>query len=312
MTIEELFGTLQQSVVGAWRKHLKTDKYSAHEALDEFYKEMPELVDELIETWMGINGKVENYENILDSKELTSIEYLEELRNIVKGGYELFEDSEMISKLDDIMSQIDSTLYKLKELKESKRRMKTLNEYIKESLNTVNESSNWLCLVSDHFDPDTLYIVSGDTDDFEERLEDTDFHYDWIDPKSKLITISWNDESIYSSKVPGRDLNDAKKLDLKHIQQQLDEQKSSIEKDHYAYIHSNIFGSENEWDGDFVVNYSAEDYLNCFIEIIQDSYVDGDSRYCYALVDIKRKQTLLGGNGGIEFIDAQDFIDSYL
>ena len=36
ITIEELFGTLQQSVVASWRKHLRTAKYSKHIALDEF------------------------------------------------------------------------------------------------------------------------------------------------------------------------------------------------------------------------------------------------------------------------------------
>ena len=47
MTIEELFGTLQMSVVATWRKHLRSAKYSKHMALDEFYKEMPEKVDDL-------------------------------------------------------------------------------------------------------------------------------------------------------------------------------------------------------------------------------------------------------------------------
>ena len=56
MTIEELFGTLQQSTVATWRKHLRTAKYGKHEALDEFYKEMPEKVDALIEAWMGAHG----------------------------------------------------------------------------------------------------------------------------------------------------------------------------------------------------------------------------------------------------------------
>ena len=66
MTIEELFGTLQMSVVAGWRKHLRSAKYSKHMALDEFYKEMPDKVDDLIEAWMGANGKkIKGYENIL-------------------------------------------------------------------------------------------------------------------------------------------------------------------------------------------------------------------------------------------------------
>ena len=57
ITIEQLFGTLQQSVVSTWRKHLRTAKYAKHIALNEFYEDMPEKVDALIEAWMGVNGK---------------------------------------------------------------------------------------------------------------------------------------------------------------------------------------------------------------------------------------------------------------
>lgn len=133
MTIEELFGTLQQSVVVSWRKHLKTDKYYKHEALDEFYKEMPELVDSLIEGWMGINGKVKEYKNLLDdSAKMSTIEYLNELKKIVKQGYDLVKEKELQADLDSIASQINSTLYKIKELKESNN---GLSDYLKESLN---------------------------------------------------------------------------------------------------------------------------------------------------------------------------------
>ena len=135
MKVEELFGTLQQSVVASWRKHLKTDKYSKHEALDEFYKEMPELVDKLIEGWMGVNGKVEGYTNLLDnSSKMSAVEYLNKLKSIVKDGYKLMGEKELEAALDDIASQIDSTLYKIKELKENM----SLANYLKGK--TVNEA----------------------------------------------------------------------------------------------------------------------------------------------------------------------------
>lgn len=130
MNIEELFGTLQQSVVNSWRDHLETSKYSDHMALDEFYKEMPELVDSLIEDYMGIHGKVEDYKNLLEQGD-NPIEYLEKLKDIVKDGYDLLDEPELKSDLDAINSQIDSTIYKLKELGESK---KSLKDYLLESL----------------------------------------------------------------------------------------------------------------------------------------------------------------------------------
>ena len=135
--IEELFGTLQQSVVASWRKHLKTGKYSAHMALDEFYTEMPELVDTLIENWMGTHGKIEEYKNILDSKEMTAVEYLEELLELTKNGRDLLEgDTSLESDMDAIITQIKSTLYKLKELKENKGSLvDALNNSINERFN---------------------------------------------------------------------------------------------------------------------------------------------------------------------------------
>lgn len=134
MSIEELFGTLQQSVVAGWRKHLRSAKYSNHKALEEFYEEMPELVDDLIEGWMGANGgKVKEYINVLQSSNMNTLSYLKELKRIVKQGYELMgENDELKSHLDDILNLINSTLYKVKELSESK--MISLSDFLNESM----------------------------------------------------------------------------------------------------------------------------------------------------------------------------------
>jgi hypothetical protein len=135
--IEEFFGTLQQATVEAWKEHLKTDKYSKHIALNEFYEDIVELVDTLIEDYMGIYGKVSDYKNIMTTEKIGAVEYLESLREMCKeAADDLFDDdndSELLSDVDNILSLIDSTLYKLKELKENSG-MKSLSEYIKESL----------------------------------------------------------------------------------------------------------------------------------------------------------------------------------
>ena len=129
--ISQLFGTLQQSVVNSWKNHLKTSKYAAHMALDEYYKEMPELVDTLIENYQGIYGEVDDYKNILDFNE-DPIKYLEDLRDICVNSKELLQqNTELESDMDSILSLIDSTLYKLRELTES---FVSLEDYIKENL----------------------------------------------------------------------------------------------------------------------------------------------------------------------------------
>lgn len=139
MTIEELFGTLQQAVTSGWRKHLRTAKYAKHEALDEFYKEMPEKVDALIEAWMGANGKkVKGYTNLLTSSNMNTLKYLIELKKVCKDGYDLLDDNEELeSLLDDIVNLINSTLYKVKELSESS--IVSLAEYVNVQ---INEAEN--------------------------------------------------------------------------------------------------------------------------------------------------------------------------
>ena len=135
ITIEQLFGTLQQSVVATWRKHLRTAKYAKHIALNDFYEDMPEKVDALIEAWMGANGKkIKGFENILQSANMNTLTYLKELKKVAKQGYELMdENEELVSLLDDIMELINSTLYKVKELNESVS--VNLSDYINEALN---------------------------------------------------------------------------------------------------------------------------------------------------------------------------------
>ena len=136
ITIEQLFGTLQQSVISTWRKHLRTAKYAKHIALNEFYEDMPEKVDALIEAWMGVNGKkIKGYENILQSANMNTLTYLKELKKIAKQGYELMGgEKELEALLDDIVELIDSTLYKVKELDEGETLI-NLSDYINEALN---------------------------------------------------------------------------------------------------------------------------------------------------------------------------------
>ena len=135
MTIEELFGTLQQAVVGSWRKHLRTAKYGKHIALNDFYEELPDLVDALIEGYMGATGKkIKGYDNIIQSKNMNTLTYLQELKKICKQGYDLLDDNaELEGLLDDIVNLINSTLYKVKELSEGQ--MIDLKDYVNEALN---------------------------------------------------------------------------------------------------------------------------------------------------------------------------------
>lgn len=165
-TIEQFFGTLQQSTVEAWKKHLKTDKYSKHVALNDFYEDIVDVVDQLIEDYMSIYGKVENYENLLSEKEIGAIEYLETLRDFTReSADELLDedDTELFSDVDNILSVIDTAIYKLKELEGGKDDKKTnesfsLKNYLVESLgkSNVNEARQ--------IDYSVAFIGTQDTD----------------------------------------------------------------------------------------------------------------------------------------------------
>lgn len=136
MNVAEYFGTLLQSVTETHKKHLMTGKYSDHKALNEFYDEMPDLIDALIEHYQGTHGKVEDYKNTIEAEGKDAVKYLEELLEFTKAGQEeLFEDdSDLSSDIDSIRGQIASTLYQLKELGEGRSTgMRPLIEYIRES-----------------------------------------------------------------------------------------------------------------------------------------------------------------------------------
>ena len=171
ITIEQLFGTLQQSVVSAWRKHLRTAKYAKHIALNEFYEDMPEKVDALIEAWMGANGrKIKGFENILQSANMNTLTYLKELKKITRQGYELMgENDELTSLLDDIMELINSTLYKVKELNESS--IVDLSDYINNSLNESLEKDVVLKKPYEWGDADELETLAEDEIISEEDAE---------------------------------------------------------------------------------------------------------------------------------------------
>lgn len=136
MTIEEYFGTLQQSFVEVWKNHLQTSKYAAHKALNEYYDEIVDCVDSLIESYQGIYGKVSDFKNNFKTEIDDPIPYLEELKKFTKEGRDELinkNDTELWSTIDDILNLIDSTLYKLKELKENSG-IKSLKDYILESM----------------------------------------------------------------------------------------------------------------------------------------------------------------------------------
>ena len=100
--------------------HWQTESYAAHQALGEYYSEVPELIDAVIEAYQGKTSIIlrgfpvdmEAYE------QMTPLAYMEYLNVKLATGRAMFGDiSEVQNLVDAIADLIDSTMYKLRRFK---------------------------------------------------------------------------------------------------------------------------------------------------------------------------------------------------
>lgn len=106
----EFISRLLTFAVTAHLHHLSTNSYAKHMALDGLYKELPGLVDDLAEAFMGCTGQkiAQIGDPMADVQNI--YEYVESARG--KMGRE----SHIQNEVDNICNLIASTLYKLKQL----------------------------------------------------------------------------------------------------------------------------------------------------------------------------------------------------
>jgi hypothetical protein len=119
-TLVELVMDLLHSATVAHIMHWQTESYAQHIALGEFYGEMPDLVDAVVEAYQGKNNVIlaqfppamSNYE------EMQPLAYMEYLNEELTEGRSLFgDDPEIQNLVDAIADLIDSTMYKLRRFK---------------------------------------------------------------------------------------------------------------------------------------------------------------------------------------------------
>lgn len=117
-----LFSKLFESREMAHIYHLQVNgeegSHAAHKALQNYYEDVLELIDDLLETYQGQYGIVDGYDVIdtNDTRTKEKVEYFESLAEFVKHGRKaiLVEDTHLHSIIDDIVVLIYRTLYKLK------------------------------------------------------------------------------------------------------------------------------------------------------------------------------------------------------
>lgn len=119
-TLVELVMDLLHSATVTHIMHWQTTSYAAHIALGEYYDQIVDVVDAVVEAYQGKTKTIltnfpiemENYEK------MEPLAYLEYLSAEVTEGRALFgDDSEIQNLVDGIADLIDSTMYKLRRFK---------------------------------------------------------------------------------------------------------------------------------------------------------------------------------------------------
>lgn len=110
--VEKMFEARQV----AHNYHLKTKSYSEHKALDDFYGELLNHIDDFVETYQGQYGLLNNLKiNVTDQDDIVS--YLKEFCVKIKDFRETLKENHLQNILDEIVSLTYKTIYKLRFLK---------------------------------------------------------------------------------------------------------------------------------------------------------------------------------------------------
>jgi len=114
----QFFKTLLDSVTAAHLLHLQSRSFAQHSALGTFYSELEELTDGLIESYQGKYGIVSDYPAGPSLSTNDPISFMTKLSDFVRTTRAgVASDSELQNDIDSIQTLIDSTLYKLTNLR---------------------------------------------------------------------------------------------------------------------------------------------------------------------------------------------------
>ena len=137
LTIGEFFGTLMESIQIAWKYHLNATKHSTHVILEEYYSDAQDMIDTIIECYQSKFGiiNITEYASRICDFDKSCLCYFQELRWFVENGKSVLPEincsSEILSEIDTLITKIDTTIYKLKNLTESKTTpFKSFEEFI--------------------------------------------------------------------------------------------------------------------------------------------------------------------------------------
>lgn len=197
---------------------------------------------------------------------------------------------------------------------------------LRESLKTINEDTTVTIAFWSHWSPEVMNVVEIDKDTYNE-FSGYDYQMFELDHKETkgLALVKWNDEDAWFESLEvsnenalknkfKKSWNDIlKKLNLTpgQILTEDDEAYWSLEDEHITFgegtCHASL-GLRDANDDKYEVLDGDKTYDN-FKGYCNESYVDGDSAYAWAVVDMSRQETLFGNS--VSFWDPNDWRNSY-
>jgi hypothetical protein len=109
--------TMLHSATNTHFFHWSTDSYSKHKALRQYYDKIVPLIDGFVESYSGKYGKIIKFPSVYHQPK-DPIQYLKSLQGFVGDARkDLPQDSELQNIIDEIADLINSTTYKLVNLK---------------------------------------------------------------------------------------------------------------------------------------------------------------------------------------------------
>ena len=117
--MEKLISYLFHSQTQVHIFHLQTTSFAEHKALQGYYEGIDDLIDGLVETYQGKYGIINGYSTFKMlgyTNKQQVITYFEALAKTVLDLSQTLQDSYLQNQIDEIMTLIESTLYKLKYL----------------------------------------------------------------------------------------------------------------------------------------------------------------------------------------------------
>ena len=101
-------------------KHLQSQSFSEHKALDDLYSALPDHIDAIAENYQGRTGTIiEDYNlNSPDVAKKSALEYVKSVRTYVDDNRKVLgTHSEIQNQVDELVTLLNSTIYKLTNLK---------------------------------------------------------------------------------------------------------------------------------------------------------------------------------------------------